>query len=240
MATPPRPEHAGAIHHVTNRGPRKAPMFLDDEDCAFYLRRLRHVARRRNWTCLAYCLMGNHFHLVIETLSPTLGAGMRDLESLYAKVFNERHGFGGATVQGRYGSKLVKSDAYFAQLLRYVALNPAKAGLVTAPDEWRWSSHATQLAHRPDAVVDTWRVAELLEPWGGAPAGRYAALFDPTGPLAAKYGDADPATWRPTLDELLGDDAVAAARRARGYGYRLAEIGAALGVSANAVWRWTK
>jgi REP element-mobilizing transposase RayT len=240
MSAAPRFELAGAIHHVTNRGPRRAPMFHDDRDRRFFLQRLRVVATRHDWCCLSYCLMPNHVHLVVETLAPTLGAGMRDLQSVHARVFNARNGYEGATVQGRYKSKVVTSDQYLAQLLRYVALNPVKAGLVRSPEEWRWSSHAALLGHSSDPFGNARRVAELLEPWGGDPRTRYARLFDPVGPLAVQFGDADPATWRPSLDVLLATgDVVEGVRAARSHGYRLSEIADRLGVSEATVSRWS-
>ena len=239
MSAAPRFEFAGAIHHVTNRGTRKLPLFHDDQDRSFFLRRLRDVARQRAWRCLSYCLMGNHIHLVVETLEPTLGAGMRDLESLYARVFNARHGHSGTTIEARYGTRIVQSDEYFAQLLRYVALNPVKAGLAGAPESWRWSSHAALVASRPDGIVDLARVGALLAPWGGPVAGRYGRLFESGHPLAAKYGDVDPATWRPDLAQLLtAGDLVEGVRAARTHGYRLAEISAFLNVAESTVSRW--
>lgn len=230
---------AGATHHVTNRGTRKASLFVDDSHRHFFLERLGVVARRRQWRCLSYCLMSNHIHLVIETEAPTLGAGMRDLESLHARVLNQRQGTKGSTVEGRFGSRLVTSDEYFAQLLRYVALNPVKAAIVRRPVDYPWSSHADLLAHRPDGLVDVWRVSDLLEPWGGSPERRYARLFAPATALAAKYGDMDPATYRPPLADLLagGADPAGGIRAARAAGYRLADIAQALGVHESTVSR---
>lgn len=238
MSATPRFESAGAIHHVVNRGTRKSALFHDDWEREFFLRHLTTVGDRRNWRCLAYCLMANHVHLVVETLAPTLAVGMRDLQSLYVRVFNDRHGHSGTALEATYRSRLVTSDEYFAQLLRYVALNPVKAGLVSEPAAWRWSSHATLIGKVPGECVDRDRVAELLEPWGGAPEQRYRRLFDDDGALAVKFGDADPADWRPPLAELLaGADRVSGVRAARHHGYRLADIAEALGTSVTTVHR---
>jgi len=241
MSAPQRFEQPGAIHHVTNRGPRKGAMFGDDRDRIFYLRRLIIVCQRRDWRCLAYCLMTNHVHLVVETMAETLGHGMRDLHSLTGRVSNARHGHVGATVEARYGSSRVHSDEYLAQLLRYVALNPVKAGMVDAPGSWPWSSHSALIGERPDPCVDVDRVAELLEPWGGPPAGRYARLFDARGQLAERYGDDHPANWRPALTDLLrpGADLVTGIRAARAAGYRQQEIADHLDISQSTVSRWT-
>lgn len=238
MSASPRFESAGAIHHVVNRGTRRAALFHDDCDRRFFLRRLITICDRRSWRCLAYCLMGNHVHLVIETVAPTLGVGMRDLQSHYVRVFNERHGHRGTALEARYRSRLVTSDEYLAQLLRYVALNPVKAGLVSDPGAWPWSSHGALLVKSVDLCVAVDRVAELLEPWGGAPEHRYRRLFDDSGPLASKFGDADPGEWRPPLSELLaGGDRVRGVKAARDHGYRLAAIAAALGTSISTVRR---
>jgi REP element-mobilizing transposase RayT len=217
----------GGIHHVTNRGTRRTAIFVDDEDRRFFLRRLQWVGERRGWSCLSYCLMTNHVHLVVETARPTLGAGMRDLLSLYARVFNDRHGLSGTTFEARFGSRLVRSDEHFAQLLRYVALNPVKAGLVAKPEDYPWSSHRALLE-------DASGVSALLAPWGGDAGRRYARLFEPDHPLAEQYGARSP--WeRPPLEELLA--AADGIRRAREHGYRFAEIAAVLGVDERTVAR---
>jgi REP element-mobilizing transposase RayT len=238
MPEAPRLEVEGGIHHVTNRGTRKTAIFVDDHDRWWFLRRLDRVAERRDWCCLAYCLMTNHVHLVIETRRPTLGAGMRDLLSHYARVFNERHGLKGTTFEARFGSRLVTTEQHFAQTLRYVALNPVKAGLVAAPEDYRWSSHAALLSGRFDPCGDGRRVAELLDAWGGEPHRRYSRLFEPDHPLARHYGDKAPWEHRPPLTELLGGPHdLARLQRAREHGYRLAEIAAALGLHEATVSR---
>ena len=234
-----RVELEGGIHHVTLRGNRGGPIFLDDHDRTFLLDELRDTAADYAWTWLAYCLMTNHAHLVIETPRRTLGVGMRRLASSHAQRFNLRHGFYGHVFQGRYGSVLVRSDAQLAQLLRYVALNPVKAGLAGDPAAWRWSSHRALLDGSSPVRVARRRVEALLEVWGGPAGSRYARLFDPEGTLAREFGDRSP--WepsRPTLAELLSgaelDDALYAARR---HGYRLSEIATAAGLHESTVSR---
>ena len=238
MPRAPRIELAGGIHHVTNRGTRKQRIFHDDADRSFFLRALRRAAAWHRWTCLSHCLMPNHFHLVVETPEPTLGAGMHQLGSHYAHEFNRRHGTGGGHLfQSRFGSVLVRSDEQFAQLLRYVALNPVKAGLCDDPARWRWSSHRELLCDS-DARA---RLEELLERWGGEPGTRYAHLFEPGHVLEARYGSDDPWTHRPPLEELLrGENADHAMRAAREHGYPLREIAAAVGVAVSTVSRRTR
>ena len=242
MPRRPRTELAGGVHHVWQRGNNRRNVFLDDQDRNLFLRLLAATGAKYEWRCLGYCLMPNHFHLVIETPVPTLGRGMRDLGSRYAQLFNGRHETGGGHLfQARFGSRLVKSDEEFAQLLRYVAHNPVSAGLVAEPGAWPWSSHAALARQRLHPVIDVARVTELLEPFGGASANRYARLFDSDGPLAHMEPDLSPWKLRPPLTEIFTcDDIPAAARSARRNGYRLDEIAAHMGVSHATVSRWMR
>ena len=238
MPRGPRIEIEGGIHHVTLRGNRGQVIFHDAGDRSFFLHELEATAHRYGWTWLAYCLMSNHCHLVIETQQRTLGLGMRRLGARYAQMFNTRHGTYGHLFQERYGSVLVESETHFAQLLRYIAFNPVSAGLCTEPAQWRWSSHRYMLDGSPEAANARARIEALLEPWGGAYGQRYARLFDPEGELAARFGVESPWTHRPELDELLATASQEEAiRAARIHGYRLAEIAAALGIHESTVSR---
>ena len=223
---------------MTLRGNGGQVIFRDDGDRSFFLQELEVAAGRYHWAWLAYCLMSNHCHLVIETPERTLGLGMRQLAGRHAQTLNQRHGTYGHVFQGRYGSVLVESDVHFAQLLRYVALNPVSAGLCTDPAEWRWSSHRYMLNGSPEAANARARVETLLEAWGGPHGSRYMRLFDSRGELVGAFEAASPWTHRPPLDELLAtatpDHAI---RAARDHGYRLAEIAAALGVHESTVSR---
>src|SRR5689334_22691088 len=147
MARAPRKELAGGIHHVYNRGNHGDPLFIDDADRSFFLDELGVCAAKHRWTVLAYCLMPNHLHLVVETPETNLGDGMCILSTRYAQAFNRRHHpKGGHAFQGRFGSAIVDSDDYLAHLLRYVALNPVIAGLCEYPEKWRWGSHRHLIA----------------------------------------------------------------------------------------------
>ena len=185
--------------------------------------------------------MPNHFHLAIETPEANLGDGMRILCGRYAQLLNEKHGWSGHVYEGRYNSKLVRTDEQLAQLLRYIALNPVAAGLCSDPRAWRASSHRTLAEQHADRLVAAERVVELLEVWGGAPGERYRGLFDEDGPLAHLQADMSPWDIRPTLDEILDtDDLAAAVRRAKRHGYKVAEVAAHLGVSQVTLWRAVK
>jgi putative transposase len=234
-------EMQGGIHHVTARGDHRAPILEHERDRVSFLRRFGDIIERHRWVPLSYCLMSNHLHLVVETPECTLGEGARDLFSDFAKRHNRRRGELGHVFQGRYGSRLVTTDAYFAQLLRYVALNPVAAGMFDAPQKWPWSSHRALLAGHGGRLAAAGRVDELLSVWGHPSGDRYAALFDASNPLALQYGSADPGTWRPPLETLFADDSRdQAAATAREQGYRLAEIADHLGVHESTVSRWIR
>jgi putative transposase len=166
MPRGPRGEEAGAIHHVFARGNRRETVFIDDNDRATYLAMLRAAVRRYRWLCLSYCLMDNHFHLLLETPTPNLGIGMRHLQGSYAQTFNRRHKQVGHVFQGRYGNERVKSDAQLVATLRYIALNPVEAGLCRDARDWRWSSYALLVEGIAPAWVDGVRVLAYLASWG--------------------------------------------------------------------------
>lgn len=227
----------GGIHHVISRGDHRERIFDDDSDRLRFLEGYRTVVERYGWVPLTYCLMDNHVHLVIETPATNLGDGCRDLLGLYARRRNGRHDELGHVFQGRFKSRLAHDARYFAQLLRYVALNPVKAGLCAAAEGWPWSAHRDLCVaeRRPLARAD--RVAELLEVWGGEGESRYAALFEPANPIALQFGSGDPACWRPTLEVLLENGQDHGLAAARSYGYRLQEIADHLGVHHSTVSR---
>jgi REP element-mobilizing transposase RayT len=141
MARPLRIEFPGAMYHVIARGNARAPIFLTDHDRRAFLAKLNDVGERFDWWYWAYCLMGNHYHLVVETERPTLSRGMRDLNGDHSQAFNRRHDRVGHLFQGRYDGILIDQHGYLAQVIRYVLLNPVKAGLVRGPHEWYWSSY---------------------------------------------------------------------------------------------------
>lgn len=140
MARRPRFEEAGAVHHVWARGVERRVIFVDDHDRVVYLRLLRAVIRRTGWECRAYCLMGNHVHLVIRTPEPNLSAGMHWLHTHYAGYFNERHDRIGHLFQSRFGSSRLWSESAVRDKMRYVEENPVRAGLCRFPEDWPWSS----------------------------------------------------------------------------------------------------
>jgi putative transposase len=141
MARPLRIEYPGALYHVTSRGDRQEPIFDDDRDRTAFLNVLGEVISRFRWECHAYCLMGNHYHLMIETPEGNLTKGMRQLNGVFTQRSNRRHQRSGHLFQGRYKAILVDRDAYFLELARYIVLNPVRAAMVKHPRQWPWSSY---------------------------------------------------------------------------------------------------
>src|SRR6266511_5754104 len=149
MARPLRIEYPGALYHVTSRGDRQEAIFEDDQDRTAFLNVLSEVVSRFRWRCHAYCLMGNHYHLMIETPEANLTKGMRHLNGVFTQWSNRRHKRGGHLFQGRYKAILVDRDSYFLELARYIVLNPVRAGMVKHPRLWAWSSYGTTIATSP-------------------------------------------------------------------------------------------
>ena len=141
MARPQRLEFPGAIYHVTSRGNEQQAIFVDGEDREFFLDTLGRVAQRFNWLVHAYCLMDNHYHLVIETLEGKLSIGMRQLNGIYTQHFNLRHGQSGPVMQGRFKAVLLERDSFLLEMCRYVVLNPLRTRTVKAPEKYAWSSY---------------------------------------------------------------------------------------------------
>jgi putative transposase len=140
MSRPLRLHVPGGIYHVTARGNARRAIFEDDDDCARFLIVSASTVARYRVLCHAYCLMGNHYHVLVQTPEPNLSVAMRQLNGVYTQQFNRRHERCGHVLQGRFGAQLVDGDAYLREVCRYIVLNPVRAGLVAHPGEWRWSS----------------------------------------------------------------------------------------------------
>ncbi len=141
MARPLRIEYEGVVYHVTSRGNGGQDIYVDDEDRHVFLEVLVDVVERFNWTCHAYCLMSNHFHLLIETLDANLSRGMRHLNGVYTQGFNRRHGRVGHVLQGRFKSILLEKESHLLELARYIVLNPVRGKMVRSARDWPWSSY---------------------------------------------------------------------------------------------------
>ena len=120
MSRPLRLEIAGGLYHVTSRGDRREDIYDSDEDRQAWLVLFGEVCKRFNWRCHAYCLMSNHYHIVVETPEGNLSQGMRQLNGVYTQNFNRSHNKAGHVFQGRYKAILVEKDSYLLELARYV------------------------------------------------------------------------------------------------------------------------
>lgn len=129
---------------MTSRGDRREAIYEDDHDRCVWLDLLAQTCERFGWVCHAWCQMTNHYHLLVETVEPTLSDGMRHLNGVFTQRSNRRHDRTGHLFQGRFKAIVVQKEAHLLELARYIVLNPVRGGMVSLPGEWPWSSwHAT-------------------------------------------------------------------------------------------------
>jgi putative transposase len=159
MSRPLRLEFEGAIYHVTSRGDRREAIYRDDEDRGAQLNVIAQAMARFDAQVLAYCQMGNHYHLVLHTRQANLSRTMRHVNGVYTQAFNRRHSLVGHLFQGRFKAILVDREAHLLALCRYVERNPVAAGLVQEPGAWAWSSYR---AHVCLAAAPEWLDADGL------------------------------------------------------------------------------
>ena len=200
MARPLRLEFAGALYHVTSRGDGREAIFLADGDRRMFLDVLAAVWERFNWTVHAYCLMTNHYHLLVETPDANLSKGMRQLNGVYTQRFNLAYNRTGHVFQGRYKAILVQKDAYLLELARYVVLNPVRARMVRTPADWPWSSYRAMIGDEP---APEWLETRTI-----------LAAFGETEPEAVEHyarfvaeGKGQPSPWEQLKNQVfLGSD----------------------------------
>ncbi len=260
MARPLRIEYSGAVYHVTCRGNARERIYRVDPDRSLFLATLGQVVDRYTWRCHAYCLMPNHYHLVVETLEPSLSRGMRQLNGVYTQEFNRRHLRTGHVFQGRFKAILVQRDAYLLELSRYVVLNPVRAQLARTARDWPWSSYRATAGLEPAAPFLT--TAWLLDQFHTSTprardayrafvsAGRGATIWEnlrgqiylgdeafveehaTSNRGAAEVPRAQWLADRPALGDVVtgAHDNAGIALAYRDYGYTLAQIGAHVGV----------
>ena len=139
MARAPRIQVANGVYHVGTRGVERRPIFGDDADRVCFVAMLKRITRRLDWTCHVYCLMTNHYHLVVGTAKPNISRGMQWLNGFYAEGFNDRYAREGHLFERRFWSEIIEGDESYENRCRYVLLNPVRAGLCELAEEWPWS-----------------------------------------------------------------------------------------------------
>ena len=152
MARSLRIEYNGALYHITSRGNKKENIFLSDADRVLFLTILDEVCNRCRWICYSYCLMSNHYHLLIETPEGNISKGMRLLNGMYTQQFNRLNARIGHVFQGRFKGILIEKESYLLELSRYIVLNPVRAKMVATASDWIWSSYRATIgeAQRPN------------------------------------------------------------------------------------------
>ena len=163
MARPLRLEFAGAVYHLTSRGNARQKVFFSDTDRALFLETLAQVVSRYGWICHAYCLMANHYHLLVETPKANLSIGMRQLNGIYTQSFNRQHKRVGHLFQGRFKAILVQKESYLLELCRYIVLNPVRVKGGVEMGAWKWSSYRATagLASVPEFLSIDWLLAQF-------------------------------------------------------------------------------
>lgn len=153
MARPLRIEYPGAFYHVTSRGNEQKDVFKSQRDREKFLEYLESATERYGAVFHAYCLMSNHYHLLLETPAGNLSQIMRHINGAYTTYFNIKRKRSGHLFQGRYKAILVEFDEYAMELTRYIHLNPVRVGMVTRPEEYRWSSYKNYIGQ---TTAHTW------------------------------------------------------------------------------------
>ena len=201
MARPLRIEFAGALYHITSRGDGREDIYLNDSDRERFIAVLAQVCERFNWVCHSYCLMSNHYHLLIETPNGHLSQGMRQLNGVYTQAFNRNHGRVGHVFQGRYKAILVQKDAYLLELSRYIVLNPVRAGMVRSAKDWPWSSYrcTAGMVESPPWLQVDWLLSGFSK--------RKRQAIEQYRAFVAE-GKGQPSPWKQLKNQIyLGDDA---------------------------------
>mgnify|MGYP000082091814 CR=1 FL=1 len=207
MARPIRIQYENALYHVTSRGLNRQALFRDDADCERRLVWLKEAVMRFGWKLHAFCLMGNHDHLFVQTPHANLADGMKLLNAAYTQYFNVRHRRTGAVLEGRYKAQVVEAEGHYAELSRYIHLNPVRARSmagVSDPADYAWSSFRGYVRKRDR--LDWVTYARVLAGFGpgntAARCRRYAAF------VRAGIDDPPARPWhRPRGGAVIGSEA---------------------------------
>lgn len=160
MARPLRIEFPGAVYYISTSGNAGRNIFQDAKDGQMWLEVFESVCKRFSWICYSFCLMTDHYHLIIETPEPNLSKGMRQLNGVYTQNFNRRHNSAGHVFQGRFKSILVQKEKYLADLMKYVFFSPVRAGYSKYAHQFKWSNYKWFL--KKDECPD-WLSSKMLD-----------------------------------------------------------------------------
>ena len=161
MVRPLRIAFEDAVYHITCRGNRRDRIFTCDRDIQVFIEKMDEVFTRFSFNCYAYCLMDNHYHLMVQTPLANISTGLHDLNCSYGNWFRAKYGLVGPLFQGRFKSIVVDADAYAMQLVAYIHLNPVRAGIADHPDDYFWSSHRDYTGSR-DPMLSTLDIPFIL------------------------------------------------------------------------------
>lgn len=165
MARKNRKWFPGAIYYIMARGNYRQNIFKDDEDFKVFLVLMQDAKTKYGFKLHAYCLMTNHYHLLLETEQTEIWKIMKRINQIYAAYYNEKYRLTGHLFQGRYKSCLVENDSYFLQTSRYIHLNPVKAKMVPRAEAYPWSSYSTLIGMKQEMIVEVKRTyAYFKEP----------------------------------------------------------------------------
>jgi putative transposase len=203
MSRPLRIQGAGLVYHAMARGNNKMPIFLDDLDYARFVEILDEVRHEYELDAWVYCAMPNHSHLVFRTRLPNLSAAMRQLNGCYAGWWNRRHHHVGHVYQARFKAHIVEAATYLLRLVRYVLMNPVRAGLVRHPGDWAWSSYA-DLAGTRSTCVDVDSLVHAIDP------DHHAEVRERLLEFVDGYADDEIAAFLRSDRRVIGSDSFAA------------------------------
>jgi REP element-mobilizing transposase RayT len=165
MARRQRVQEGGATYHVTTHGMAELAVLPDAAAKQHFLWLLAEVGGRERWRIRAYCLMTTHYHLLVTTPEPTISTGMRSLNGRYARWLNFERERRGHVWEERFHGNPIRQESHFLECIRYLALNPVRAGIVTTPQEWTWSSYAALAGlSRPADFLDQTVLYPLFGP----------------------------------------------------------------------------
>ncbi|MFA5271185.1 MAG: transposase [Candidatus Omnitrophota bacterium] len=162
MARPYRLQAENCLYHITSRGDDRKKIFLSEYDFKKFLEYVKYAKNKFKFYLYGYCLMSNHYHLLIETTQANLSRIMQYINTSYTIYYNVKRKRSGHLFQGRFKSILVEADSYFVELTRYIHLNPVRAKMVDNPAKYCWSSYNAYINNKPDDFIDKDKIRNLL------------------------------------------------------------------------------